>query len=479
VRANDEPAASWPGVLLDDRYRLDHVHRERTLPSGATLTLWRAVDEPLDRQVAVLVLTGADRRLRTRLSKAAATASGVADGRWVRVLDIGDSSVGKHPFTWVATEWVDGQSLATELRRSPLAPAVATELVHQCAEALAVADRDGCRHGRLHPDQVILSDTGLPRLTGLGIAAALSGDSAPTAPDDVRGLGGLLFAALTGCWPLSGWTGLPAAVVRGAHTAHPRRIRRAIPRTLDDVTARALTDGYADPAAVARALALLPRTALGAPAVDVDRHRRRRLAQRWAWRLVPPLVVGAVALTGWEFGSALGKVPTAAQAHRPTLPPASASAPGARALSLVWSTPPAVSSFDPEGDGQENPDQVALAVDRDPSTAWMTSTYRSSAFGGLKHGVGLLIDLGRPTSVRVAELALTAAGSDVEIRAGDRAPSQAADLTLVSSVDRAPEQLRATLDHPVTARYWLVWFTSLPQATGGYRIGVAEIALLG
>ena len=48
--------------------------------------------------------------------------------------------------------------------------------------------------------------------------------------------------------------------------------------------------------------------------------------------------------------------------------------------------------FDPFGDGEpENDDEVPLAYDGDPSTAWTTLDYRGSAdFGNLKHGVGVL-----------------------------------------------------------------------------------------
>ncbi|MDQ1699552.1 MAG: putative peptidoglycan lipid flippase, partial [Frankiaceae bacterium] len=194
----------------------------------------------------------------------------------------------------------------------------------------------------------------------------------------------------------------------------------------------------------------------------------------------PPALVAALGAAGWIVGSDLGRVPLAARTHHPTLPAPSASAPGTGVLHLVWSAPPRAASFDPEGDGEENPSAVGLAVDNDPSTSWTTVTYRgSSHLGGLKPGVGLLLDLRRPTTVQVAELALTAAGSTVELRAGDHAPHTETDLPVVASSVQAGLQLRWELTRPTTARYWLVWFTDLPKAEGGYRIGVTEVALLG
>jgi hypothetical protein len=477
VKAGDAPApAAAPGLVLDERYHLDQIRAEQS-PGGTThAVLWRAMDASLDRRVAVLLVTGLNRTSRKRLVDAATAASQVGDARFARVLDVGTLVLAEGSTTWIATEWVEAPSLAAVVRGEPLRPSVATEVVRQCAEALAVAERDGLTHGRLHPDQVLLAPGALPRITGLGVAAALHGDDGS---DDVTGLGALLFAALTGRWPLDGWTGLPAVDPRVARQARPRSVRAGISRDLDDVTHRALTGDYADARALARALATLPTEALDAP-VQPPPPSRPSGWQRWAWRVVPPLVVLAIGLTGWALGSDLGRVPTTARQPHAALPPARASAPGSGDAVLVWHRPPAISSFDPEGDGEENDGAVGLAVDRDPTTSWSTDSYRADPhFGGLKSGVGLLIDLGRPVSVRVAELALTAPGADVEIRAGDRPPQQASDLRLIRARAAAPARTRIDLSAPETARYWLIWFTSVPRDGAGYRIGVAEVALLG
>ena len=46
-------------------------------------------------------------------------------------------------------------------------------------------------------------------------------------------------------------------------------------------------------------------------------------------------------------------------------------------------------SVDPLGDNREREDRVARAIDGDDRTAWVTETYRSAGFSGLKDGVGL------------------------------------------------------------------------------------------
>ena len=59
--------------------------------------------------------------------------------------------------------------------------------------------------------------------------------------------------------------------------------------------------------------------------------------------------------------------------------------------------------FDPQGAAprEENPDQVPNVLDGDPATSWTTSTYQQNfGPGGLKTGVGLVIDLGATKAVR-------------------------------------------------------------------------------
>lgn len=469
-----------PGLLLDDRYRLDQVRAEHRPGPTAPTVLWRAVDVPLDRRVAVLLIGGLTRKAHSALVAAAARASRVTDGRFARVLDVGTIDLATGTTTWIATEWVEAPSLAATVRTSPLAPEVAAEVVRQCAEALAAAARVGCHHLRLHPDQVLLPAAEVPRITGLEVAAALHGvESDDPDREDARLLGALLYAGRTGRWPLAGHAGLPPGDRHAAPPRGSRGVRGGVGRAVDEVTRRALSGSYADAASVARALAVLPSRPLDAPAPDGS--GRFAAWRPWAWRLIPPLVVAAIGVAGWSIGSDLGRVPTATQQQRAAVPPAHASAPGSGHASLVWRHPPRISSFDPEGDGVENDDAVGLAVDRDPTTAWETARYRGDPrFGGLKSGVGLLLDLRRPVAVRVAELALTTAGADVEIRAGDTRPTRASDLPVVAERSDAGAHLRLDLAKPTRARWWLLWFTKLPRTSAGdYQAGVVELALLG
>jgi hypothetical protein len=133
--------------------------------------------------------------------------------------------------------------------------------------------------------------------------------------------------------------------------------------------------------------------------------------------------------------------------------------------------------YNPFGDGDpENPDEVPLSFDGDPSTAWSTVTYRGSpAFGNLKDGVGVLYDLGSEQALSGVGVTGTD-GATVEVRVGDQPDGDlgsyevVADGTLGGTTDLA-------FDEPVTSRYVLLWVTGLAPSDGGFSAEVAEVTL--
>lgn len=471
-----EAGAAPHRAVLDERYHLD-----RQLRTRAGVEFWRATDTILDRTVAIHLVAGLTKAAAAELTAAAGRAGQVPDARWVRVLDVGSRTEARRTTVWIVSEWVDGTSLADTVRREPLRPPAAATVVLACSQAVSAARRAGAAPGGLYPEEVLLTADGQTRLTGLELRRALAaaGQGAGPAPgdlDDTRALGGLLFAALTGRWPLPFGSSLPPP--RRGDGLHPRQQRRGVPRDLDEITATALTGRYPDPDALGRALSGVPLANPTLEADDPDHPARDRI-RRIAWWVIPPLLVAAAGLTAWEVGSNLGKVP-GADRTTPTLARPHNDGNKRSGSTRVWSAPPTVSSFDPDGDRTEDPGGTGLAVDADPSTAWSTDTYHGSPrFGGLKPGVGLLIDLGRPKRVSAARLQVLQAGADVELRAGDTRPQQATDLPIVGRVSDLPSTDRIALTDSTTARYWLLWITSLPKTgSDDYSLGVAEVALL-
>jgi putative peptidoglycan lipid II flippase len=141
--------------------------------------------------------------------------------------------------------------------------------------------------------------------------------------------------------------------------------------------------------------------------------------------------------------------------------------------------------FDPQGDDKtENPDEVSLAYDGDATTRWRTVQYFGNPkLGNLKRGVGLVLDLDTPQSVRSVHLTLSGTDTTVQFRVPKSDPSQT-PLPPMSS-DRLWRTVAAksgaggsatlTAEQGVTTRYVLVYLTSLPKEGNGYRGGIYEV----
>jgi hypothetical protein len=138
-----------------------------------------------------------------------------------------------------------------------------------------------------------------------------------------------------------------------------------------------------------------------------------------------------------------------------------------------------VSDLDPQGsDGGEYPELTGLVVDGDPATAWRTSTYKQDfGPGGLKDGVGLVLDLGEARSVAEVALRLVGSPTDLELYVVDEAPTGVPSeqgLSPAATVSAAAEET-VVLDEPASGRYLVVWITSLPTVPDGFRSEVAEV----
>ena len=132
--------------------------------------------------------------------------------------------------------------------------------------------------------------------------------------------------------------------------------------------------------------------------------------------------------------------------------------------------------FDPQGDNEERNGDAARVFDGDKSTSWTSEGYATPTFGGLKKGVGVLLDLGQPTQVTKAVLELGSKNLDVTVYAapdgtldGAREIGSKSGATGTVTLD-APKGLPKT-------DYVIVWFTSLAADGGRYRASLDEITL--
>lgn len=216
------------------------------------------------------------------------------------------------------------------------------------------------------------------------------------------------------------------------------------------------------------------------PRPDDDRRRTRR--GLLALLALVALVLLATLLALWTGDDAGDSARTPTAPGSPTAgeqSSASGSPSGTDALGIA-----AVSDFDPEqdgGNGEENADRAADAVDGDPGTTWVTMRYlRRPDMGGLKPGVGLVLDLGQPRTVTAATVTLVGGKTSVELRvpsSSEPSTRTEADWTVVGSDAAAEGETTITLASPTETRYLMVYVTKLPKVEGGFRAEIAEIAL--
>src|SRR5690349_23364602 len=153
------------GSLLAGRYRLEE--RVRTGPDGS---LWRAVDETLERPVSVRIIRPGHRHAADVVD-AARRAALVEDPRLVRVLDAAESGGS----AYLVAEHLVGRTLEQVLVDGPLPADVARRLVGEAAQALDRASARGLHHLRLTPASLVVAADGGVKVLGTAVEAALAG----------------------------------------------------------------------------------------------------------------------------------------------------------------------------------------------------------------------------------------------------------------------------------------------------------------
>lgn len=125
-----------------------------------------------------------------------------------------------------------------------------------------------------------------------------------------------------------------------------------------------------------------------------------------------------------------------------------------------------VEAYDPQGDGTENNRLTPRIYDGDTSTGWFSESYRSDTFGGLKKGLGVIVDLGPNKKPRTVELDIPHP-SDVEVYVGP--DNRLEGATKIG--EKADANGRVTFDVPtdVSGQYIVVWFTKLSVDDNGKR----------
>jgi eukaryotic-like serine/threonine-protein kinase len=521
------------GALLGARYRLDEL-----LASGGMAQVWLGTDEVLRRAIAVKVLhqhLAADQTFVTRFRHEAIAVARLSHPSIVNVYDTcSDDGVEA-----IVMELVRGETLRTRLDDGPMDPWVAANIAAQVAGALSVAHAAGLVHRDIKPANILLSEDGRVKVGDFGIAKAAEsadltqegsflGTAKYLAPEqveakpvdgrtDLYSLGVVLYEMLCGRVPFEADTSSSTALARlHSDPPRPRLVKAGVPRELEAITMRLLARDPAGryPTATDARAALLgagaddqptvshggggERTAAGRlpppppPGARTTAHPRppgdpaglrstppsgvpaTRFAdseRRW---LVPTLVVVLVAVALGVAGLLLqgpgdGIFGGGGEDNPPAETPPAEQATATITRSI---------DFDPEGDdGEEHPEEAeaGFAFDGDASTSWSSVTYNTPEWGGLKDGVGLILELDEAGPISAVEFDTPVSGWQAEVYVAgspqDSLEGWGEPVGTFPSSDNGTNSVDVSAEGGAV----LIWFT---RASDGGQVTVDEVRIL-
>lgn len=505
------------GYLVGDRYRL--VAR---LARGGMAEVWEALDEVLNRPVAVKLLLphlAADAAFHTRFHREAQAAARLSHPHIVSIYDTCSTADAEA----IVMELVRGPTLRDVLdRRGALDPRRAISVARQVADALAHSHACGLVHRDIKPGNILLADDGRVLVTDFGIAKAAEevsdltevgqvvGTAKYLSPEQVNGepldgradiyaLGVVLYEMLCGRPPFLAETATATALARlTTEPLRPRQVRAGLSGELEEVVLKAMArkpeNRFPTATALCTALDSLDLRGLDdATAVDpwpargpaptglprdatpVPQSAKPTFTQTERTWIVPAALIIVIALTLGLVGIVLGRTDVG---HVLFDVATGTDTPASKRLDLIGSP----LAFDPPpGSQSEHDDELPLATDGDAGTAWTTEEYKTRAFGGLKGGVGIVLPLAKVAELDRIEVDSPTAGWAVEIYAAEQPAGDAAGwgkpLATADGVDGSTE-----LDlHGARGLAVLVWITDLGDGTVGdpFSVAIAEVRIFG
>jgi serine/threonine protein kinase len=496
------------GTTLNGRYRL-----QARIGTGGMSTVYRALDETLQRQVAIKLMNreiATDSDQLERFRREARAVAQLSHPHIVGVIDAGEDE--GRPY--IVFEYVEGETLKDRIRRQgrlPIAEAVAYSI--EIARALGAAHARHIVHRDVKPQNVLIDEEGRAKVTDFGIARTLDEEGLTsdgrvlgttdyvspeqalgqpvTGQSDLYSLGIVLFEMLTGEVPFKGENQVAVAMkhvreeVPDVQRVRPE-VSSALAAVLESATAKRLEKRYADDAELiadledvlaietARAGNVSGEVTSVLRTLPTGKQRRVpfRLRHRTIATVMGLLILVAIAgVAAWLI----------TRTHHGTSKLAQP-APAAR-LVQVQPCQSCAHDYNPDAlgsDKSQNPSQTGLAIDGDLSTAWKTQQYYAGTLG--KPGVGLYIDTNPGISARDLVIYTTTPGWQAQIWGSNTTPNRDVfekgaggwvDLAKIATV-RNKQKVTFARGAP-RYRYYLVWITGLPP--GRNSVALNEVAL--
>ncbi len=158
--------------------------------AGGMGEVYLAQDTKLDRKVALKILPKAlaiDDELMRRFVQEAKAASALNHPNIITIHEIGE--IGDEHF--IASEFIDGETLRTRLRRGHMSLEQVLDAAIQVASALEAAHEARIIHRDIKPENVMLRRDGLVKVLDFGIAKVLESSTAPDLQGEATTIKGL------------------------------------------------------------------------------------------------------------------------------------------------------------------------------------------------------------------------------------------------------------------------------------------------
>ena len=244
------------GQKINDRYQII-----RLIGEGGMANVYLAHDTILDRDVAVKILRGdlaGDEKFVKKFQREAISASSLNHPNIVELYDVGEDN-GQY---FIVMEYVDGKTLKSLVKkRGALTLPEVIDIMLQLTSAIAHAHDSYIIHRDIKPQNVLILDNGMVKITDFGIATALNNHeltetnsvmgsvhylppeqangNGATVKSDIYSLGILMFELLTGKVPFKGYNAVEIAI-KQMKTPIPsvRKYDEDIPQSVENVILR-------------------------------------------------------------------------------------------------------------------------------------------------------------------------------------------------------------------------------------------------
>ncbi len=245
------------GQKINDRYEII-----KTIGEGGMANVYLANDTILDRKVAIKVLRGDlsnDEKFIRRFKREALSVSNLSHPNIVEVYDVGEED-GNY---YIVMEYIDGKTLKQLLqKRGALTLTEVIDIMCQLTDGLAHAHEAYIIHRDIKPQNIMIEDNGLVKITDFGIAMALNSTQltqtnsvmgsvhylppeqangkGSTVKSDIYSLGILMYELLTGSVPFKGDTAVEIALKHMKEKIPSiRKQNPTIPQSVENIVLKA------------------------------------------------------------------------------------------------------------------------------------------------------------------------------------------------------------------------------------------------